>query len=138
MALIEPGKKAPAFTLNDQNGKTHKLSEYAGRPVVFYFYPKDDTPGCTKETCDFRDNLPRFAKSKAAVFGISILDEASKARFAKKYDVTFPLLADEDHAVAENTACGSRSRSTAASSWATCGRRISSAATARSRGAGTT
>ena len=92
MALIESGKKAPAFTLKDQNGKTHKLSEYAGRPVVLYFYPKDDTPGCTKETCDFRDNLPRFAKSKAAVFGISILDEASKARFAKKYDVTFPLL----------------------------------------------
>ena len=58
--MIEPGKKAPAFTLNDQNGKTHKLSEYAGRPVVLYFYPKDDTPGCTKETCDFRDNLPRF------------------------------------------------------------------------------
>ena len=101
MPLIEPGKKAPAFTLNDQNGKTHKLSEYAGRPVVLYFYPKDDTPGCTKETCEFRDNLPRFARSKAAVFGISILDEASKARFAKKYDVTFPLLADEDHAVSE-------------------------------------
>ena len=101
MSLIEPGKKAPAFTLNDQHGKTHSLSDYAGRPVVLYFYPKDDTPGCTKETCDFRDNLPRFKSSKAAVFGISILDEASKAKFAKKYDVTFPLLADEDHAVAE-------------------------------------
>ena len=101
MALIEPGKKAPAFTLKDQDGKTHRLSEYAGQPVVLYFYPKDDTPGCTKETCDFRDMLPRFKTAKAAVFGISILDEASKARFAKKYDVTFPLLADEDHAVAE-------------------------------------
>ena len=101
MPLIEPGKKAPAFTLNDQDGKTHRLSDYAGRPVVLYFYPKDDTPGCTKETCDFRDTLPRFKKSKAAVFGVSILDEASKARFAKKYDVNFPLLADEDHAVAE-------------------------------------
>ena len=101
MPLIEPGKKAPAFALNDQNGKTHKLSDYAGRPVVLYFYPKDDTPGCTKETCDFRDELPRFAKSKAAVFGVSILDEASKAKFAKKYDVTFPLLADKDHSVAE-------------------------------------
>ena len=101
MSLIEPGKKAPAFTLNDQHGKAHRLSDYAGRPVVLYFYPKDDTPGCTKETCDFRDNLPRFKSSKAAVFGISILDEASKAKFAKIYDVTFPLLADEDHAVAE-------------------------------------
>lgn len=99
--MVEPGKKAPAFALNDQNGETHRLSDYAGRPVVLYFYPKDDTPGCTKETCDFRDNLPKFAKSKAAVFGVSILDEASKAKFAKKYDVTFPLLADKDHSVAE-------------------------------------
>ncbi len=101
MALIEPGKKAPAFSLNDQHGKTHKLSDYAGRPVVLYFYPKDDTPGCTKEACAFRDNLPRFKTSKAAVLGVSILDEASKARFADKYDLTFPLLADEDHEVAE-------------------------------------
>jgi peroxiredoxin Q/BCP len=101
MGLIEPGKKAPAFTLTDQNGKTHRLADYLGRPVVLYFYPKDDTPGCTKETCDFRDNLPRFTSAKAAVFGISILDQASKARFAQKYSVTFPLLADEDHAVAE-------------------------------------
>ena len=101
MPLIEPGKKAPAFALKDQDGKTHKLADYAGRPVVLYFYPKDDTPGCTKETCDFRDHLPRFKTSKAAVFGISILDEASKARFAKKYGVNFPLLADADHAVAE-------------------------------------
>jgi len=101
MPLIEPGKKAPAFTLRDQHQKTHRLSDYAGRPVVLYFYPKDDTPGCTKETCDFRDKLPRFNSAKAAVFGVSILDEASKARFAEKYDVTFPLLADADHAVAE-------------------------------------
>ena len=101
MALVDPGKKAPAFSLNDQDGKTHRLADYAGRPVVLYFYPKDDTPGCTKETCAFRDHLPKFKTSKAAVMGISILDEASKARFAAKYDVTFPLLADADHAVAE-------------------------------------
>ena len=101
MALIEPGKKAPAFALKDQQGETHRLSDHAGEPVVLYFYPKDDTPGCTKETCDFRDNLPQFSKLKAAVFGISILDQASKDRFAKKYGVTFPLLADEDHRVAE-------------------------------------
>ena len=63
--------------------------------------PKDDTPGCTKEACAFRDNLPRFKSSKAVVLGVSILDEASKARFAGKYDLTFPLLADADHAVAE-------------------------------------
>ncbi len=101
MALIDPGKKAPAFGLNDQHGKTHRLADYAGRPVVLYFYPKDDTPGCTKEACAFRDNLPKFKTSKAVVLGISILDEASKARFATKYDLTFPLLADPDHAVAE-------------------------------------
>ena len=101
MAVIEPGKKAPAFSLNDQDGKTHRLSDYVGRPVVLYFYPKDDTPGCTKEACAFRDNLPRFKSSKAAIFGVSILDEASKARFADKYNLNFPLLADEDHGVAE-------------------------------------
>jgi peroxiredoxin Q/BCP len=100
MALIDPGKKAPAFSLKDQHGKTHRLADYAGRPVVLYFYPKDDTPGCTKEACAFRDNLPKFNTSKAVVLGVSILDEASKARFAAKNNVTFPLLADADHAVA--------------------------------------
>jgi peroxiredoxin Q/BCP len=99
--MIDPGKKAPAFSLNDQDGKTHSLSGEAGHPVVLYFYPKDDTPGCTKESCAFRDNLPHFKKSKANVFGISILDEASKAKFAKKFDLNFPLLADADHAIAE-------------------------------------
>jgi peroxiredoxin Q/BCP len=101
MPLIDSGKKAPAFNLNDQRGQTHRLSDYTGKLLVLYFYPKDDTPGCTKEACDFRDNLPRFKSSKAAVLGVSILDEASKARFADKYDVTFPLLADPDHGVAD-------------------------------------
>jgi thioredoxin-dependent peroxiredoxin len=101
MALIEPGRKAPAFSLSDQSGKTHKLSDYAGQPVVLYFYPKDDTPGCTQEACDFRDDLPRFKKSRAVVLGVSILDEKSKAKFASKYDLTFPLLADAEHTVAE-------------------------------------
>ncbi len=101
MALIDIGKKAPAFALQDQNGKTHRLSDYAGRPIVLFFYPKDDTPGCTTEACGFQDNLPKFATAKAAVFGISILDDASKARFAKKHSLEYPLLADEDHAVAD-------------------------------------
>ena len=101
MDLIEPGKKAPAFSLKDQDGTTHRLSDYAGKAVVLFFYPKDSTPGCTKEACDFQKALPRLKTNKAVVFGISILDEASKARFAKKYDLSFPLLADEDHAVAE-------------------------------------
>jgi len=101
MAVIEPGKKAPAFRLNDQVGQPHALSDYAGRPVVLYFYPKDDTPGCTTESCDFQSRLPNFAKSKAAVLGVSILDEKSKAKFAKKHGLTFPLLADAEHEVAE-------------------------------------
>ena len=101
MSVIEPGRKAPAFVLNDQNGESHRLSDYAGRPVVLFFYPKDDTPGCTKEACGFRDALPQFTSGKAAVFGVSILDESSKAKFATKYELNFPLLADPDHQVAE-------------------------------------
>jgi thioredoxin-dependent peroxiredoxin len=101
MALIEAGSKAPAFSLKDQQGKTHRLNDYQGRPLVLYFYPKDDTSGCTKEACAFRDNLPKFKSGEAAVLGVSILDEASKARFANKYDLNFPLLADADHEVAE-------------------------------------
>jgi peroxiredoxin Q/BCP len=101
MPLIDPGRKAPAFSLKDQDGRTHRLADYEGRPVVLYFYPKDDTPGCTKEACAFRDKLPRFKPNKGVVLGVSILDEASKGRFAGKYNLTFPLLADEDHAVAE-------------------------------------
>jgi len=83
MSLIEPGKKAPAFTLVDQNGETHKLSAYLGRPVILYFYPKDDTPGCTQETCEFQAALPGLKKSKAVVLGVSILDE--KSMYGKKY-----------------------------------------------------
>ena len=101
MPLIDPGQKAPAFALKDQNGEVHRLSDYAGQPVVLYFYPKDDTPGCTKESCDFQALLPAYERRKAVVLGISILDEKSKAKFAGKYGLTFPLLADAEHEVAE-------------------------------------
>ena len=101
MPVIEPGQKAPAFSLPDQHGTTHTLADYAGRPLVLYFYPKDDTPGCTKEACTFQTALPDFDTQRAAVLGVSVLDSASKAKFAKKYALTFPLLADADHAVAE-------------------------------------
>ena len=101
MSLVEVGKKAPSFKLKDQAGEAHALSDYAGRPVVIFFYPKDLTPGCTTESCEFQARLPEFAKSKAEVLGVSILDEKSKAKFAHKYGLTFPLLADADHAVAE-------------------------------------
>jgi peroxiredoxin Q/BCP len=101
MALIESGKKAPAFSLQDQQGRTHRLSAYAGRSVVLFFYPKDDTPGCTQEACDFEARLPVLASSGAVVLGVSILNEASKAKFAAKHGLTFPLLADTDHGVSE-------------------------------------
>jgi thioredoxin-dependent peroxiredoxin len=99
--VIEEGKPAPDFELPTDSGETIKLSELRGKPVVLYFYPKDDTPGCTKESCAFQANLPKFKPSKAAVLGVSILDEASKAKFAEKYNLTFPLLADADHEVAD-------------------------------------
>ena len=111
MPLIDPGKKAPAFALKDQHGQTHRLADYAGQPVVLYFYPKDDTPGCTKESCDFQAQLPTYQKRKTAVLGISILDEKSKAKFASKYGLTFPLLADPEHEVAEKYGvCHEKSR----------------------------
>jgi len=101
MSVIEPGKKAPSFRLKDQDETVRSLAEYAGKPVVLYFYPKDDTPGCTTESCEFQSLLPSFKKSKVAVLGVSILDEKSKAKFAAKHGLTFPLLADPDHEVAE-------------------------------------
>jgi peroxiredoxin Q/BCP len=101
MPAIEVGRKAPAFSLKDQEGKTHTLAQYAGKPVVLYFYPKDDTPGCTREACDFRDSAAALRKRKAVVLGVSILDVASKKKFADKHGLDFPLLADPDHAVAE-------------------------------------
>ena len=90
------GSKAPAFSLPDQDGKTHKLADYAGRYVVLYFYPKDDTSGCTKQACQFRDDLPKFGKLDAVILGVSPQDTKSKAKFAGKYDLNFPILADDD------------------------------------------
>ena len=99
--MIEPGKKAPAFSLNDQHGKTHTLSDYAGRPVVLYFYPKDDTPGCTKEACSFRDGFAKFKKQGITVLGVSPDSEASHKKFVTKYKLPFTLLADTDRSIAE-------------------------------------
>jgi thioredoxin-dependent peroxiredoxin len=101
MPLIESGKKAPAFSLKDQNGNAHRLTDYQGRHVILYFYPKDDTPGCTQESCDFQAALPQLKRRDAVVLGVSILDEASKSKFATKHGLTFPLLADANHEVAE-------------------------------------
>ncbi len=101
VAWIEEGSKAPAFSLKDQNGKTVKLSELKGQPVVVYFYPKDDTPGCTKEACAFRDQQAELKNLGAVVLGISPDDQASHAKFSEKFSLNFPLLVDTDHKVAE-------------------------------------
>lgn len=87
--------KAPDFNLPDQNGKLHQLSDYAGRWLIVYFYPKDDTPGCTKEACNFRDNLSEYYKRDVSVVGISKDSVASHEKFAKKYDLNFTILSDE-------------------------------------------
>ena len=98
---IEEGKKAPAFALKDDSGATVKLADLNGSAVVLYFYPRDDTPGCTREACAFRDRHKEFAKLGAKVFGVSPDDVASHAKFRDKHGLNFPLLADPDHKVAE-------------------------------------
>jgi peroxiredoxin Q/BCP len=98
---IEPGEKAPAFTLTADDGQKARLADLAGAPVVLYFYPKDDTPGCTKEACAFRDLKGELQKLGAKVFGVSTDDVDSHVQFRDKYGLNFPLLADPDHAVAE-------------------------------------
>lgn len=98
---IEPGEKAPAFSLKADNGSRVKLADLKGKPVVLYFYPRDDTPGCTREACAFRDQQAPLKKLGAVVLGISTDSVDSHAKFRDKYRLNFPLLADEDHAVAE-------------------------------------
>ena len=99
MTRLEAGGKAPKFTLPDQDGKQVSLSDFAGKPVVVYFYPADDTPGCTKEACQFNDNLRAFSRIGAAVVGISPDGAAKHVRFREKYGLKFPLLSDPDHEV---------------------------------------
>ncbi len=99
--MIEEGGPAPDFALTDGQGRTVRLSDFRGSTVVLYFYPKDDTPGCTTEACEFRDDYARFRQSNVAVLGVSPDTAASHARFTAKYALPFPLLADPDHAVAE-------------------------------------
>lgn len=98
---LEEGSKAPAFTLVDDGGKKIKSSEWAGSPVVIYFYPKDDTPGCTKQACAFRDAADDLQALGATVVGISCDSAESHAKFRDKYSLNFPLLVDADHQVAE-------------------------------------
>ena len=100
-AQIKVGSKAPNFTLSDQNSIQHQLSDYEGSWVILYFYPKDDTPGCTTQACDFRDAVKRIIASKSNVFGVSLDSVESHKRFADKNNLPFSLLSDESGEVSE-------------------------------------
>ncbi|TDO22028.1 thioredoxin-dependent thiol peroxidase [Pedobacter duraquae] len=97
MTELTAGMKAPDFTANDQNGNTVTLDQFKGQKVILYFYPKDNTPGCTAEACDFRDNYNGLVAKGIVVLGVSVDDEASHQKFVNKFNLPFSLLADTDH-----------------------------------------
>lgn len=99
--MIEINQSAPDFELKDSGGNLHKLSDYRGHPLVLYFYPKDDTPGCTVEACEFRDDYSVYQDAGAKILGISPDDEKSHTKFKQKFDLPFTILADTDHTVSE-------------------------------------
>jgi thioredoxin-dependent peroxiredoxin len=99
--MVEEGKPAPDFEATTDTGERVKLSDFRGKPVVLYFYPRDDTPGCTLQACGFRDTISEFEQRGAVVLGVSPDDEASHVRFKEKYSLPFTLLADPEHKVAE-------------------------------------
>jgi peroxiredoxin Q/BCP len=102
MATLKAGDKAPDFTAKDQNGKTVSLADFKGKTVILYFYPKDDTPGCTAEACDFRDNYQSLVGKGYEVIGVSTDDEKSHKKFETKYSLPFPLIADTDHSIVDS------------------------------------
>lgn len=99
MTTLKVGDKAPNFSGLDQNGTSHKLTDYTGKKIVVFFYPKASTPGCTAEACDLRDNFARFQSSNYALLGVSADNAKAQLKFVEKYDLPFPLLADEDKSV---------------------------------------
>jgi peroxiredoxin Q/BCP len=99
---LSPGSKAPDFKAKDQNGNLVQLKDFKGQKVVIYFYPKDDTPGCTKEACNLRDNYEALQQAGIVVLGVSVDDEKSHQKFIKKFELPFPLLADTDHSLVES------------------------------------
>lgn len=101
MALLQAGQKAPEFTVKDQDGNEVSLRDFVGRKVVLYFYPKDDTPGCTREACAFRDNFPNFQKLDAVVLGVSVDGQKAHRKFADKYELPFTLLVDDEKKIVE-------------------------------------
>lgn len=98
---LQVGDSAPVFSVKDQEGKQVKLSDFKGEKVILYFYPKDDTPGCTAQACNLRDNYDTLLNRGYKVLGVSVDDEKSHVKFIKKYNLPFPLLADTDHAIVE-------------------------------------
>jgi len=101
MATLQEGDKAPDFSAKDQNSKTVSLADYKGKNVILYFYPKDDTPGCTAESCSFRDNYESLLSKGFEVIGVSTDDEKSHKKFETKYSLPFTLIADNDHQIVE-------------------------------------
>lgn len=101
MSTLKEGDKAPDFTAKDQNGQTVSLADYKGKNIILYFYPKDDTPGCTAEACDFRDNYQSLLGKGYQVIGVSTDDEKSHKKFETKHNLPFPLIADNEHHVVE-------------------------------------
>jgi len=99
--MLKEGSTAPAFTTTDAEGQTVQLKDFRGQKIVLYFYPKDDTPGCTKEACSFRDAFADFTKRGIKVLGVSINNEASHQKFAKKFQLPFTLLTDTNHAISD-------------------------------------
>lgn len=99
--LLEVGAKAPSFETIDQDGNAVKLDDFKGKKLVLYFYPKDDTPGCTKEACAFRDNLPKFDKLNVEVLGVSVDNQKKHKKFADKYELPFKLLVDEEKIIVQ-------------------------------------
>ncbi len=99
--VLDAGTQAPSFELTDQHGDVHRLSDYQGQTIVLYFYPKDDTPGCTKEACSFRDAYQDFREAGVQILGISPDSEKSHMKFVEKYDLPFILLSDPDHVICE-------------------------------------
>ncbi len=101
MSHLKAGDKAPDFTANDQNGQVVSLADFKGKTVILYFYPKDDTPGCTAEACDFRDNYQSLLAQGYQVIGVSTDDEKSHKKFVTKYSLPFPLIADTDQSIVQ-------------------------------------
>jgi peroxiredoxin Q/BCP len=101
MMPIQAGVQAPEFSLRDEANVTRRLADFRDRPVVLYFYPKDDTPGCTTEACNFRDDYSAYVEADVIILGVSTDTPKSHAKFKKKYGLPFPLLADEDHAICD-------------------------------------